>query len=148
MNMSGQGQEWSDSEVHQLRQMWLAKTAEGKDEFSTSAMSRALGRSGSSVVGKAHRIGLPGRPNPSKPRGDKPLVDRRRTERAPKVTLDLAKPPESTPQPQPLPRSVSCCWPLGDPGTKSFRFCDERAVDGKPYCPDHNKLAFIKILHD
>jgi GcrA cell cycle regulator len=39
----------------------------------------------------------------------------------------------------------SCCWPIGEPGTKTFRFCDDVSVPGKPYCDDHAKLAYVKI---
>jgi GcrA cell cycle regulator len=43
-------------------------------------------------------------------------------------------------------RSVpSCCWPIGEPGTKTFRFCDDASVAGKPYCDEHAKLAYVKI---
>ena len=49
-----------------------------------------------------------------------------------------------------LPNSVrrsapSCCWPIGDPGTKTFRFCDDFSLPGKPYCDQHAKLAYVKI---
>jgi GcrA cell cycle regulator len=39
----------------------------------------------------------------------------------------------------------SCCWPIGEPGTKTFRFCDDTSVAGKPYCVEHAKLAYVKI---
>ena len=39
----------------------------------------------------------------------------------------------------------SCCWPIGDPGTKAFRFCDDLSLPGKPYCDQHAKLAYVKI---
>jgi GcrA cell cycle regulator len=39
----------------------------------------------------------------------------------------------------------SCCWPIGDPGTKTFRFCDDTSVPGKPYCEEHVRLAYVKI---
>ena len=39
----------------------------------------------------------------------------------------------------------SCCWPMGDPGTKAFRFCDDTSVPGKPYCDEHAKLAYVRI---
>jgi GcrA cell cycle regulator len=46
----------------------------------------------------------------------------------------------------PVRRSVPvCCWPIGEPGTKSFRFCDEASLPGKPYCDDHAKLAYVRI---
>ncbi len=42
-------------------------------------------------------------------------------------------------------RRVACCWPSGEPGTKSFRFCDAVSVAGKPYCAAHVSLAYVKI---
>ncbi|ABI63160.1 GcrA family cell cycle regulator [Granulibacter bethesdensis] len=42
-------------------------------------------------------------------------------------------------------RLVSCCWPIGEPGTKEFRFCDAPAMAGKPYCAEHAALAYVKV---
>jgi GcrA cell cycle regulator len=42
-------------------------------------------------------------------------------------------------------RIVTCCWPIGEPGTKTFRFCDDRSEPGKPYCDEHAKLAYVKV---
>ncbi len=42
-------------------------------------------------------------------------------------------------------RLAACCWPIGEPGTKSFRFCDEEALTGKPYCGEHAQLAYVKV---
>jgi GcrA cell cycle regulator len=47
-----------------------------------------------------------------------------------------------TPRPA---RHVACCWPLGEPGTKSFRFCDADATPGKPYCAAHAQVAYVKV---
>jgi GcrA cell cycle regulator len=47
--------------------------------------------------------------------------------------------------PRPYGRIVTCCWPLGEPGTRSFRFCDDASEPGKPYCSDHAKLAYVKV---
>jgi GcrA cell cycle regulator len=44
-----------------------------------------------------------------------------------------------------MPRMAACCWPIGEPGTKSFRFCDVEAVQGKPYCAEHAQLAYVKV---
>jgi GcrA cell cycle regulator len=61
---------------------------------------------------------------------------------------------EATPQAAPAPirvvapamrRSSACCWPLGDPGTRSFRFCDAASLAGKPYCAEHAQLAYVKV---
>ncbi len=42
-------------------------------------------------------------------------------------------------------RNVNCCWPIGEPGTKSFRFCEGDATQGKPYCSEHAQLAYVKV---
>ena len=49
------------------------------------------------------------------------------------------------PVPQPRSRNASCCWPIGEPGTKSFRFCDAEATHNKPYCSEHAQLAYVKV---
>ncbi|MGC1408919.1 MAG: GcrA family cell cycle regulator [Acetobacteraceae bacterium] len=49
------------------------------------------------------------------------------------------------PAPRPYGRIVTCCWPLGEPGTRTFRFCDDASEPGKPYCADHAKLAYVKV---
>ena len=52
------GRDWTDKELTRLTQLWIdpANTA--------SAIGRALHRTPSSIVGKVHRLGLPGRPSP------------------------------------------------------------------------------------
>ncbi len=60
-----------------------------------------------------------------------------------------------TPQPAPPPRiqlvaraqgrTISCCWPIGEPGTRSFRFCDAESAPGKPYCAEHASLAYVRV---
>ncbi len=48
---------------------------------------------------------------------------------------------------RPFPRmNLRCCaWPHGDPGTADFRFCGAEALAGKPYCPEHAALAYVKV---
>jgi len=42
-------------------------------------------------------------------------------------------------------RPAACCWPIGEPGTKGFHFCDAEAVPGKPYCAEHAQIAYVKV---
>jgi GcrA cell cycle regulator len=67
----------------------------------------------------------------------------------PNAPVQLAPPP-----PRPVMPSASihtrrsapsCCWPIGEPGTKTFRFCDDTSVPGKPYCDEHAKLAYVRV---
>ena len=81
---------------------------------SITQIGKALGLTRNAVVGKAHRLGLSKRPSP--------II---RT--APK------------PQPYSGPR---CKWPIGDPKTAEFGFCNEPALTGKPYCESHCAMAY------
>jgi GcrA cell cycle regulator len=48
-------------------------------------------------------------------------------------------------QSRPYARIVTCCWPIGEPGTRSFHFCDAPSEPGRPYCTEHAKLAYVKV---
>lgn len=66
----------------------------------------------------------------------------------PHVAALAAKPPPVRVAPPPAPRYgrvVTCCWPLGEPGTRSFRFCDDPSEPGRPYCSEHVKLAYVRV---
>ena len=61
----------------------------------------------------------------------------------------VASPPpprlQAVPAARPYGRVVTCCWPIGDPGTREFHFCDDPSEPGKPYCEEHAKLAYVKF---
>ena len=69
---------------------------------------------------------------------------------------DIAAPPPRPPEPAHAPslravgrapggRLVACCWPIGEPGTRTFRFCDDESLPGKPYCATHAALAYVRV---
>ncbi len=71
-----------------------------------------------------------------------------------RTTVAPVAPPASVPRPlsvavrTPNPdrrRNLPCCWPIGEPGTRSFRFCDGESLPGKPYCDTHAALAYVKV---
>lgn len=68
------------------------------------------------------------------------LHDSQRRQHAPKP-----KPAVEAPQTvfKPLPSSP-CCWPIGMPGTRGFRYCDEPSRPGKPYCDEHYRIAYVR----
>jgi GcrA cell cycle regulator len=70
---------------------------------------------------------------------------------APPVPRPVVR-PAAAPSPRPVPaaprpygRIVTCCWPIGEPGTREFRFCDVPSEPGRPYCEDHVKVAYVKV---
>lgn len=42
-------------------------------------------------------------------------------------------------------RRPVCAWPIGEPGTKGFRFCDAESQAGSPYCHEHTQVAYVKL---
>ena len=154
--------EWSEETIVHLRALW----AEG---LSTAEIGRRLGVSKNAVVGKAHRLDLTARPSPI--RRDGPSSDQPRRPTLPRTVgptlppLASAQPLAALPQaviaprPRPVPvptrvqsppprpygRLVACCWPIGEPGTREFHFCDAESEPGKPYCEEHARRAYVKL---
>jgi GcrA cell cycle regulator len=160
--------EWAEETIVRLRALW-------DEGHSTAEIGRRLGVSKNAVVGKAHRLDLPARPSPIRRDGSgEGRPARRATPRrvagptlpplsssgligvsAPAMMASaspLAPRPTPVPPPRALPpplrpygRVVTCCWPIGEPGTRSFCFCDAASVPGKPYCDDHAQLAYVRV---
>ena len=154
--------EWNEDTISRLRVLW----AEG---HSTAEIGRRMGVSKNAVVGKAHRLTLTARPSPIR-RDANPAPRRRQARRTQGPTLPIlaaaaepmpvveparvmARPAAAervTPTLRAVPnrpgaRVTPCCWPIGEPGTKSFRFCDDASIGGKPYCEQHAALAYVKV---
>jgi GcrA cell cycle regulator len=148
--------EWNEETIGKLRALW----AEG---LSTAEIGRRMSISKNAVVGKAHRLNLPARPSPIRRDGERSARNRqpRRVHgpTLPALPAALAPMPAEAPRalerpvpvlravclPRPGARVTPCCWPIGEPGTKSFRFCDVGAIAGKPYCDEHAALAYVKV---
>ena len=160
--------EWNQEAIVRLRALWT-------EGHSTAEIGRRLGVSKNAVVGKAHRLDLPARPSPIRrdgnggaPRQPAPRRVAGPTlpplsstalpvmEAAPSMPRPAAAAPQRVPvspppprvllaPPRPFARSIACCWPIGEPGTPSFRFCDAQAATGKPYCTEHAQLAYVKV---
>ncbi len=146
--------EWSAEAIERLQALW----AEG---HSTAEIGRRMGISKNAVVGKAHRLNLPARPSPIRRDGEErvatPRVSTPRSTAprpaaprapvagpAPAAPVTLAAPAPVVVRPFPRLSARNCCWPIGEPGTKEFRFCTSEALTGKPYCAEHASLAYVK----
>lgn len=146
---------WDDAAKAELTKLWA------DHGLSTGMIAKRLGDTKNSIVGKAHRMLLPARPSPilrsrlpiDRHPGRPPAASRAVPTLPPLASattsdIDQAPPPVETPRPPatvtvPVLSGGLCCWPLGEPGTRSFRFCD--AATGRVYCDEHHKLAHQPI---
>lgn len=112
------------------------------------AARRSVGSTLPPLVNAEPRSPTPPRP-PTLPRqavaprlvGPRPEPARAATEPRPEPAIRVV-PPRETAR---VGRNVECCWPLGDPGTRNFRFCDDPALPGRPYCGTHAALAYVRV---
>lgn len=133
--------DWDDQAIARLCSLW-------GDGHSTAEIGRRLNVSKNSVVSKAHRLNLPGRPSPIKKRDGGGMAapkpkPQRMAKPWPSVTSSPVIPIEQvreTAAARPVtsfPGSKQCSWPHGDPRSADFHFCGDMAVPGKSYCPHH-----------
>ena len=104
---------WTADRIAELERLWATGAT-------TAEIGRRLEISKNAVVGKAHRLGLPGRPSPI----------RREALPPPPAVVDLRGPP--------------CQWPFGDPGGEDFHFCGAPVVADRPYCREHCARAYVR----
>jgi GcrA cell cycle regulator len=150
--------DWTEETILCLRALW-------DEGHSTAEIGRRLGVTKNAVVGKAHRLNLPARPSPIRRASEDARVPRRTSPRRSNgptlasltVIAPVNRPIETVRSSQPALRAVqampraaigrvtACCWPIGEPGTPSFRFCSDSALTGKPYCGAHAAIAYVKV---
>jgi GcrA cell cycle regulator len=147
-NPDGISPKWPAEAVAFLRAEWPSS------RLTRVQIAEALGKGLGAVGQKASALGLyrpEGTPRGPAPRRVVPLALNRPLaavpKRAPPLALDrpLAPPPrEPAYQPPPPPkygRIIDCCWPIGEPGSPGFRYCDEPSERGYSYCAEHHRRA-------
>jgi len=146
--------EWSSDRIEQLRALW-------HDGLSASQIATQLGGiTRNAVIGKAHRLGLTGRPSPIKNRPAgiaRPRPVRRppvQRHAPPRMTVAPVQARRMEPAPQPVELEDGpgatiltltdriCKWPIGDPRNADFHFCGRGAHEGLPYCAEHARRAY------
>lgn len=148
---------WTDEKVKSLVQLW-------ESGQSITQIGKALGMTRNAVVGKAHRIGLAKRASPIM-RSEKPAQPRQpavhhgpphhvATPAAPRAAVQVREEPavsQQGSQSQLTPAMLAaltpssgprCKWPIGDPKTSDFDFCENVGLPGKPYCAQHCAMAY------
>jgi len=148
---------WNDETIARLRMLW-------DEGHATAEIARRMGITKNAVIGKAHRLDLPGRTSPILRNGPaKPSIPRAKGPTLPAIgeSKPADAPATAAPTPwqsaAPLRTAVAtlaapvrrmsgepCCWPLGEPGTRGFRYCDAATERGRPYCPEHADLSTVK----
>ena len=105
--------DWTEERMELLRSLWGAgRTA--------SEIAEIIGEvSRNSVIGKAHRLGLNGRPSPIK--------KNRQASHTTFITLT----------------ERMCRWPIGDPKNSDFHFCGQAIEISRTYCQEHLSKAFM-----
>ena len=144
--------DWTNERVEELRRLW------GQGQTASRIADLLGGVTRNAVIGKAHRLGLRGRPSPIR-RDETGAVARpapvpRVSVPAP-ATAKAELPPVETPRAAaPIPTAAtapakavggstkSCSWPMGDPKQPGFHFGGSEAVPGRPYCPTHCGMAY------
>ena len=136
---------WTDEKVAVLRQYW------GSGKSASEIAEIIGGMSRNAVIGKAHRLGLAGRPSPIKERRAKPKpAVLTSSGPAPASTQAAPRPPvDNVVELQPGGGATilslterMCRWPHGDPKKPGFRFCGKPSADGTSYCAEHLKQAY------
>ncbi|MEI8397221.1 MAG: GcrA family cell cycle regulator [Rhodospirillaceae bacterium] len=104
---------WTDEQIEMLTTLWK----EGK---SASEIATFIGGdiSRNAIIGKAHRLGLSGRPSPIKKKKDVKTA-----------TLYVLT-------------ERMCKWPFGDPKKPDFHFCGKTVDVMMTYCPEHRAMAY------
>lgn len=132
---------WTEDRIERLRQLW----GSGKSASEIADMLGGVSRN--AVIGKAHRLGLSGRPSPIKAKPEE------EAEAAPAAAPTSVASPAPA-RPAPVREAVQeganilsltermCRWPLGDPKQAGFRFCGKGVFGGLPYCMEHATLAY------
>ena len=149
---------WTDYRVAVLRELWTKGLSASQIAVQLGGVSR------NAVIGKAHRLGLESRPSPIRGGGN----SRSRRNRAISRALEAralrgtmadevidGEPlvPENgrdgkasvlAPPSRPISDVKECLWPIGDPSDPDFSFCGDDTAPGRPYCPDHCAIAYIR----
>jgi GcrA cell cycle regulator len=147
VRLPGSNPGWTPERIEALTCLW-------NDGLPANQIAAKLGQvTRNAVIGKVHRLGLPGRKTTSRP----PRRTSPRRNRAGRVSMRKPAPLlRSYPAaPDDLPPALAaamlsvaqltdatCHWPIGDPHGPGFGFCGARNAAGRqPYCAAHQRIG-------
>jgi GcrA cell cycle regulator len=134
---------WPPADDALLRELWLAGVF-------VRRIAMALGRSRSTIICRARKIGLGPRAQPTMAMAD---VERVAPDAQAPVQLPMLPDPAAPGRPKvplklwlvPTGPVRECQWPQGE--KPRMRFCFKPAFPGKPYCLVHSRIAYIGFGH-
>ena len=140
---------WTPELIKELKRLW-------NKGLTTVEIGNRIGMSKNAVVGKAHRLGLEGRPSPIK-REKKKITENVKVEEKKKkepeviqetTIVETVKPKKNKRKGVQLVdlKPNSCRWPEGDPKEPDFCFCGQECVNGKIYCEEHCAVAYTGVF--
>lgn len=149
---------WTEQNVETLRRMWEVEGA------SATEIAQALGNTvtRSAVIGKAHRLKLPGRESVIRPRQTPPPKKRERGHPQVKAIVAKVTARKAIPDEVNLPgereegvdvthliglhhlTNNTCRWPVSGSGSSTM-FCGDPVAEGSRYCTRHHRRAYIRI---
>lgn len=131
---------WSEERIQQLRALW-------DTGLSASKIARQLGLSKNGVVGKAHRLKLPGRPSPINMRGQRLSPMERRAQKLAAALVEC-RPPRAE-EPQALPTAAEPAYRLrwGRPRPKARIAACQFIEADKEHYTDADKCGAAALEH-
>lgn len=135
---------WTDERIDLLRTLWT-------EGLSASQIADRLGGvTRNAVIGKAHRLGLSGRPSPVKAERPAAANGASRPSKPALAAAIQASAPAVEPEPLTRPTLLTitdrmCKWPNGHPGEPDFHFCGRRTNPGHSYCLEHTGRAYQAV---
>lgn len=149
---------WTDERVEMLKKLW------GEGLSASQIAGRLGGVSRNAVIGKVHRLGLSGRTITSrnKPARTRPRIGTIKRPSKPRIAANgnpafralYNEGDGYTPIEEDTDIAVedrvklvdltedSCRYPIGDPQTPEFGFCNRSRVPGLRYCKEHAQRAY------
>jgi GcrA cell cycle regulator len=138
---------WTAERVGKLTRLW----SEGA---SAGTIGAEFGVTRNVVIGKVHRLGLPELFTKAPVSRRKPVRLKRFVNHGNRFdpTDDVQPSVPPMPNGSDIPTAQRCTllqltsgvckWPFGEPQSPDFFFCGGDAVEGKPYCAGHCRVAY------
>ena len=137
--------QWTAEISEELARLWL-------EGLPASEIGRRIGVSKNSAIGRAHRLGLPGRVSPignySPPLANQNVIAARKLkqqrEAVKKIVVTHAFVLPENPKIPVRSQHTTCQYIFGDVKTPGWGFCQQPALSSGPYCYSHHCAVYVR----